>query len=93
MADGTVDDVSKAYIIHSVCWRAKLQTKILYGLPLAVNKISDFAALRDEISTHGAVIRILIDHPGQVLALEQFEKEQVTPRKWSAFIKVDGGQK
>ncbi|KII94064.1 hypothetical protein PLICRDRAFT_50053 [Plicaturopsis crispa FD-325 SS-3] len=66
---------------------------ILYGLPVAVNKIADLATLWDEIETHGATVRLLVDHPDQVYFLEEFEKQRATPRRWSAFIKVDGGQK
>ena len=50
--------------------------KILYGLPIAINKIADMSTLRDEISAHGAVVRILIDHPDQVRTLEEFERQQ-----------------
>ena len=69
------------------------ENKILYGLPIAINKIEDVAALRDKISIHGAVVRVLIDHPDQVKAVESFERQQANPRTWSTFVKVDGGQK
>jgi len=49
--------------------------------------------LRDELASHGAVVRILVDHPDQIRRLEEFEKLQSTARRWSAFVKVDGGQK
>jgi hypothetical protein len=42
---------------------------------------------------YGGVVRIIIDHPEQVRFLEEFEKQQVNPKKWSAFIKVDSGGK
>lgn len=51
------------------------------------------SALRNEISIHKAVFRILIDHPKQVRALEMFERQQINPKRWSVFVKVDGGQK
>jgi D-serine ammonia-lyase len=70
-----------------------MNLKILYGLPIGVNKIVDMSTLRNKISTQGAIFRVLIDHPNQVRILEEFERQQSTPRRWSAFVKVDGGQK
>ncbi|KAI0068228.1 hypothetical protein BV25DRAFT_1818616 [Artomyces pyxidatus] len=66
---------------------------ILYGLPVAINKIADLSDLWDELSQHGAVVRLLVDHPRQLEALESFEQSRSTPRPWSLFVKVDGGQK
>ncbi|THH19749.1 hypothetical protein EW146_g1490 [Bondarzewia mesenterica] len=66
---------------------------ILYGLPVAINKIADLSALWDEVSLCGAVVRLIVDHPKQVEALEAYEKSRTSPRKWSVFVKVDGGQK
>ncbi|EPQ60665.1 hypothetical protein GLOTRDRAFT_53051 [Gloeophyllum trabeum ATCC 11539] len=66
---------------------------ILYGLPVGVNKIQDLASLWDELEKYGGIVRLLIDHPEQVQALEQFEQQREKPRSWSVFVKVDGGQK
>jgi len=66
---------------------------ILYGMPLAVNKVADVAALQDEMAKSGAILRLLIDHPAQVRALETFDKDKQAKRSWSCFIKVDGGQR
>jgi D-serine deaminase-like pyridoxal phosphate-dependent protein len=64
---------------------------ILYGLPMALNKVQDLSDLAEEVGKYGAVVRLMIDHPKQVEFLEGFEKTR--GGKWSAFIKVDGGQK
>ncbi|KAI0275097.1 hypothetical protein BC834DRAFT_851006 [Gloeopeniophorella convolvens] len=66
---------------------------ILYGLPVAINKISDLSDLWDEVAKHGAIVRLLVDHPKQIEALERFEKTRPATRQWSVFMKVDGGQK
>ncbi|KAG5647955.1 hypothetical protein DXG03_006989 [Asterophora parasitica] len=66
---------------------------ILYGLPIAVNKVQDLSNLWDEISKDGGVVRLLIDHPEQVKFLEKFESSRKEPRRWSVFVKVDGGQR
>ncbi|TFY79655.1 hypothetical protein EWM64_g4354 [Hericium alpestre] len=66
---------------------------ILYGLPVAINKIADLSSLWETVSTYGAVVRLLVDHPKQIEALEAFEDSRLAPRRWSIFVKVDGGQK
>ncbi|KAF8227433.1 hypothetical protein L208DRAFT_1366020 [Tricholoma matsutake] len=66
---------------------------ILYGLPVAVNKVADLSALWDNIAIHGGVVRLLIDHPDQVRFLENFESNREHPRRWSVFLKIDGGQR
>ncbi|KAK0465059.1 putative serine dehydratase domain-containing protein [Desarmillaria tabescens] len=58
---------------------------ILYGLPIAVNKIADMSGLWDAIAVDGGIVRILLDHPDQVKYLDEFEKQRTAPRKWSAF--------
>ncbi|KAI9068236.1 hypothetical protein FKP32DRAFT_1619073 [Trametes sanguinea] len=64
---------------------------VLYGLPMAPNKIADLSALTDELSAVGAAMRILIDHPDQVKVIEAWESTKANHRKWSVFIKVDCG--
>ncbi|KAI0308238.1 putative serine dehydratase domain-containing protein [Multifurca ochricompacta] len=66
---------------------------ILYGLPVAINKIADLSELWDEAAKNGAIIRLLVDHPKQIEALEHFEKTRPVGRKWSVFVKVDMQQK
>ncbi|KAI8995684.1 hypothetical protein BD414DRAFT_456783 [Trametes punicea] len=64
---------------------------VLYGLPMAPNKIADLSALTDELSAVGASMRILIDHPDQVKVIEAWESTKANQRRWSVFIKVDCG--
>ncbi|TFK57115.1 hypothetical protein OE88DRAFT_1650696 [Heliocybe sulcata] len=66
---------------------------ILYGLPVGVNKIQDLASLWDEMEPYGGVVRLMIDNADQIRALEEYEKQRESPRSWSVFVKVDGGQK
>lgn len=66
---------------------------ILYGLPVALNKVQDLSSLWEEIAAFDANLRILIDHPDQVRFLEAFERSRANPRRWSVFVKVDCGQK
>ena len=66
---------------------------MLYGLPLAPNKIADMGMISDIMTTDGGIFRVLIDHPEQVRCLEVFERSQGTQRRWSAFVKINGGQK
>ncbi|KAL1741199.1 putative serine dehydratase domain-containing protein [Schizophyllum fasciatum] len=66
---------------------------LLYGLPIGINKVQDVSDLWDEVAPSGGVIRLLIDHPNQVKFLEEFESKREKPRRWSAFVKIDGGQK
>ncbi|KAL0951238.1 hypothetical protein HGRIS_007956 [Hohenbuehelia grisea] len=66
---------------------------ILYGVPVAINKLGDLAALSDELAKYGAALHLMVDHPAQVQSLESFEGASETKRRWSCFVKVDGGQK
>jgi D-serine deaminase-like pyridoxal phosphate-dependent protein len=66
---------------------------ILYGLPVALNKLDDLSALHDEMTRYGGTVRILLDHLDQVKFLEEYERTQKHPKKWSAFIKMNGGLK
>jgi D-serine deaminase-like pyridoxal phosphate-dependent protein len=67
--------------------------KILYGLPVAINKVADLSNLWDEVSKDGAVVRLMVDHLDQIRFIEQFENARASPRKWSVFVKIDGGQR
>lgn len=66
---------------------------ILYGLPVAVNKIADLSDLWDEVAKAGAIVRLLVDHPRQIVALNDFENTRPFTRQWSVFMKIDGEQK
>jgi len=65
---------------------------ILYGLPVGANKIATLTRLWDCLEEFGGIVRILVDHPTQIDILEEFEQSRQTPRRWSVFIKLDGGQ-
>lgn len=67
--------------------------QILYGLPIAINKIADLSELWDKISEDGGTLRILVDHPDQVKFIEKFELARSSPKRWSTFVKIDGGQR
>ncbi|KAG6890431.1 hypothetical protein C0995_008785 [Termitomyces sp. Mi166 len=87
VADSTVKDASSYIDICSIV------LQILYGLPIAMNKIADLSDLWDEISKDGGTLRILIDHPDQVKFIEKFEHARCSSRRWSVFVKIDGGQR
>ncbi|KAK7694708.1 hypothetical protein QCA50_001896 [Cerrena zonata] len=66
---------------------------ILYGLPVAVNKVADLTALAEVLARSGASVRILIDNPEQIKFLEEFANKSGSTRKWSTFMKVRAGDK
>jgi len=66
---------------------------ILYGLPLAINKIADISRLSETVLAHNCSVRVLIDNAAQIKALEDFENTYPNGRSWSVFIKCDGGQR
>lgn len=45
------------------------------------------------MAKYGGTVRIIIDNLGQVELLEEYENHRGDPKRWSAFIKVDGGEK
>lgn len=57
-----------------------------------MNKIEDLSALRETIAPHSGIVRLLVDHPDQVQALEEYESRQGEMRRWSVFVKINGGQ-
>lgn len=67
--------------------------QILYGLPVAPNKVADLSELWDKVTIDGGIVRLLVDHPDQIKFLEEFENGREQPRKWSVFVKIDGGQR
>jgi len=89
VADGTVKDVRS-----ETCklFRHSPVFQLLYGLPVGLNKLDDLSALHIEMEKYGGTVRILLDTLDQVEFLEEYEKQQEHPKKWSAFIKMNGGQ-
>ncbi|KXN90059.1 D-serine dehydratase [Leucoagaricus sp. SymC.cos] len=79
-------------VVHSGLVKDGIVKDILYGLPVGVDKIADLSKLWQEIEPQNAVVRLLVDHPDQVKHLEEFERSQALPRRWSVFVKVHGGQ-
>ncbi|KAF8807371.1 hypothetical protein BYT27DRAFT_7189458 [Phlegmacium glaucopus] len=65
---------------------------ILYGLPVAINKVQDLSKLRLELQKYDGELRLLVDHPDQVRFLEAYETEQIASKRWSVFVKINGGQ-
>ncbi|KAF8577870.1 hypothetical protein K439DRAFT_1654968 [Ramaria rubella] len=66
---------------------------ILYGVPVGLNKLFDLAALSDALAAHGGVVRLMVDNPDQVQALETFNSEHDRSAPWSVFVKVECGGK
>ncbi|KAF8898779.1 putative serine dehydratase domain-containing protein [Infundibulicybe gibba] len=65
---------------------------ILYGLPISRNKIADVSAIWDKVAEAGGVVRLLVDHLDQIRSLEEFESKRSKYRRWSVFLKINGGQ-
>jgi hypothetical protein len=61
---------------------------MLYGLPCGIDKLQDLSLLAEEMARYGAVLRLTIDNPGQIMALA---RNRLSTGPWSIFIKVDGG--
>jgi len=68
-------------------------TDILYGLPIGPNKVPEAAVLADQLDKKQCQLRVLIDHPGQVEAVESYNELHGRQIHWSAFMKVDAGNK
>jgi D-serine deaminase-like pyridoxal phosphate-dependent protein len=79
--------------MHVNLFRLSPIFQILYGLPVGLNKLDDLSALHAEMTKYGGTVRILLDHLDQVEFLEEYERAQEHPKKWSAFIKMNGGLK
>jgi D-serine deaminase-like pyridoxal phosphate-dependent protein len=93
VSDGVVKDVSEDGPSGRDAEITLCQKQVLYGLPVAINKLADLSDLWDEVAKDGAIVRLLVDHPRQIEALEDFEKRRTTKRTWSVFVKLDGNQK
>lgn len=90
VAEGIVKDVCKQSSTL-LSFDLIMTRQILYGLPVATNKIADLSDLWDEVAKDGAILRLLVDHPKQIEALNDFESTRPVKRKWSVFVKIDGG--
>ncbi|KAG1761461.1 hypothetical protein EDD22DRAFT_737529, partial [Suillus occidentalis] len=66
---------------------------ILYGFPVGLNKLDDLSALHAEMATYGGTVHILLDHLDLEKFLEEYERAQELLKKWSVFIKMNGGLK
>ena len=74
--------------------------QILYSMPLSEDRVEDLNDAWDRMRD-SAVLRLMVDHPEQIKALERIddrldEEDRLNThrqngRKWSIFIKVDGG--
>ena len=71
----------------------RIVAQMLYGLPVAPNKITDMAMIADVMTQHGGVFRVLIDHPAQVHCLDEQGRIEGRSRRWSAFVKINAGNK
>lgn len=65
---------------------------MLYGLPCGIDKLEDLQAVTVELGSR-STLRLMIDSPGQIAALEAFNSATGRTSPWSIFIKVDGGGK
>ena len=59
-------------------------------MPVGEDKIHDIASLQTSIGEKG-VIRLMVDHPAQVEALQRYNDHKGRTMKWVVFVKVDGG--
>ncbi|KAI6047664.1 putative serine dehydratase domain-containing protein [Pisolithus marmoratus] len=66
---------------------------LLYGLPVGPNKLDDLSVLHEVMVKYDGTVRIMVDNLEQVRFLEEYERQREQPKRWSAFIKMDGGQK
>lgn len=59
-------------------------------MPIGADRIHDLATLQTQIGSKG-VIRVMVDHPSQVIALDQYNTRVGRSLAWGVFVKVDGG--
>jgi D-serine deaminase-like pyridoxal phosphate-dependent protein len=65
----------------------------MYGLPLPIDRLGELAGIADKLSQYDGNLRVLIDNPAQVQAVESWTQQEGKGRRWSAFIKCDAGGK
>ena len=64
--------------------------QILYSLPVGEDKLEDLNDAQEKVGGK-AQIKLMIDHPAQVEAIQRFSQRFGRKQPWSVFIKVDGG--
>ncbi|KAG1760825.1 hypothetical protein EDD22DRAFT_758979, partial [Suillus occidentalis] len=80
-------------VMHVNLFRLSPIFQILYGFPVGLNKLDDLSALHAEMARCGGTVHILLDHLDLEKFLEEYERAQELPKKWSMFIKMNGGLK
>lgn len=61
-------------------------------MPFPIKSFEILSSLRAEMQKHRATLRLLMDHPGQIQALERLlEAEGRETEAWSIFLKLDVG--
>ncbi|KAJ3524613.1 hypothetical protein NMY22_g10919 [Coprinellus aureogranulatus] len=87
-----VSTIKEAWeVFNSGLVKEGIVNDILYGLPIAKNKIADLDALRKEMEPYGGVVTLLLDNPKQVQFLEDAQNAGGLRKQWKAFVKVNGG--
>jgi hypothetical protein len=59
-------------------------------MPIGEDKIHELASLQTSVGDN-AVIRLMVDHPAQIEALQRYNGTKERKMKWAVFVKVDGG--
>jgi D-serine deaminase-like pyridoxal phosphate-dependent protein len=70
-------------------WRAD-PLQILYSMPISATRLEDLNDAQEKCAGK-AVIRLMVDHPAQITALDAYSKRTGKSGPWSVFMKVDGG--
>lgn len=61
-------------------------------MPFPIKAFDALARMRDQMQPHGAVLRLLIDNPEQIKALERLCRERQRPNEvWTVYLKLDVG--
>jgi D-serine deaminase-like pyridoxal phosphate-dependent protein len=71
-----------------------LNRQILYGMPIALDKLEDAQHLANHLRPLHAQFRIMVDSLTQIQALQQYAQDSGRPESqtpWSVMIKLDGG--
>ena len=84
--EGLIDDVSGSPYSGYQC----SDDQILYSMPISADKLEDLNDAQEKVSGK-AVIRVMVDHPDQIDALQAFNERMGRKAKWTVFCKVDGG--
>ncbi|ORY22820.1 putative serine dehydratase domain-domain-containing protein [Naematelia encephala] len=76
-------------VVQSGLFTEDLANDILYSMPVSADKLEDLNDAQEKIGNKG-VLRLMLDHPAQVAAIEGFNA-RFKRGAWSVFLKVDGG--